>query len=350
MLTKKQIGEIREHLDRAQNPVFFYDNDADGLCSYLLLRRYTGRGKGVAVKSYPELNVQYAHKVQEFKSDYVFVLDKPVIGDDFFKEIERMQIPLVWIDHHDIVMRDDIKKSKFVEVYNPAILKGKNKSSEPVTYIVYKVLEKKEDIWIAMMGCIADHYLPSFADEFKEGYPTYWAVTKEPFTAYYNTEIGRLAQSLSFGLKDSISHVVALQNFLIGCKGPDDIFLELEGNRSFREKYRDIRKKYDILLADAQKCIEGRFLFFIYSGDLSISAEIANELSYRYPALYIAVAYRKEGICNISLRGNYVKKILEKVLKRLGHGSGGGHENAVGARISTNDLEKFREYFEEAIA
>ena len=30
--TEKQIKEIRDHLDRAQNPVFFFDNDPDGLC------------------------------------------------------------------------------------------------------------------------------------------------------------------------------------------------------------------------------------------------------------------------------------------------------------------------------
>ena len=44
MLTKKQINEIREHLEKAQNPLFFFDNDPDGLCSFLLLQRYIGRG------------------------------------------------------------------------------------------------------------------------------------------------------------------------------------------------------------------------------------------------------------------------------------------------------------------
>ena len=46
MLTKKQIKEIKEHLDKAQNPIFFFDNDPDGLCSFLLLQRYCEKGKG----------------------------------------------------------------------------------------------------------------------------------------------------------------------------------------------------------------------------------------------------------------------------------------------------------------
>ncbi|MEK9185033.1 MAG: hypothetical protein AAB866_02620 [Patescibacteria group bacterium] len=46
MLTEKQINEIKEHLEKAQNPVFFYDNDPDGLCSFLLLQRYIDDGVG----------------------------------------------------------------------------------------------------------------------------------------------------------------------------------------------------------------------------------------------------------------------------------------------------------------
>ena len=49
MLTQKQIKEIREHLDKAQNPLFFFDNDVDGLTSFLILQRYIGSGRGIAV-------------------------------------------------------------------------------------------------------------------------------------------------------------------------------------------------------------------------------------------------------------------------------------------------------------
>ena len=69
MLTQEQIAEIREHLEKAQNPVFFFDNDIDGLMSFVILRRYLGRGKGVAIKSFPELDGSYIHKAEEFNSD-----------------------------------------------------------------------------------------------------------------------------------------------------------------------------------------------------------------------------------------------------------------------------------------
>ena len=34
MLGEKEIKEIREHLERAKNPLFFFDDDHDGLASY----------------------------------------------------------------------------------------------------------------------------------------------------------------------------------------------------------------------------------------------------------------------------------------------------------------------------
>ena len=59
MLNLSQLKEIKEHLEKAQNPLFFFDNDNDGLCSFLLLRRFIDRGRGIAIKSFPDLNVSY---------------------------------------------------------------------------------------------------------------------------------------------------------------------------------------------------------------------------------------------------------------------------------------------------
>ena len=79
MLTEKQFEELREHLEKAQNPVFLYDNDADGFCSFVLLRRFIGRGKGVAVRTYPEIDIGYAKRAKELGADYIFVLDRPFL-------------------------------------------------------------------------------------------------------------------------------------------------------------------------------------------------------------------------------------------------------------------------------
>jgi oligoribonuclease NrnB/cAMP/cGMP phosphodiesterase (DHH superfamily) len=337
MLSRSEIDEIREHLDRASNPVFFYDNDADGLCSFLLFRKYLGRGKGVAIRSYPDIDESYAKKITEFNSDYVFVLDKPSISPKFFRAIQEKGIPLVWIDHHD-VERNIPEGLDNLFVYNPTI--ANKKSLEPTTFLAYKIVGGLK--WLAIAGCISDHYLPDFAESFGKENSEYWGNVKEPFDALYNTEIGKIAIALNFGLKDSTSNIVKFQNFLIDCENPSEIFEEVPSNYFFRRKYHDIKKKYDILLKKAMNVRCDKILFFIYGGDLSISAELSNELNHNYPSSFIVVGYKKGNVINLSLRGKNIKNIFEKILPELNNASGGGHLDAVGARISSVDLDKFK--------
>jgi single-stranded DNA-specific DHH superfamily exonuclease len=345
MLTSKQILEIKEHLDNAKNPIFYYDNDADGLCSFVLLRKYIDRGKGVAVRSFPDLDIGYARKAIELKSDYVFVLDKPILGKGFLERISEIGLPVVWIDHHDVPAGDYEKDFDNLYVYNPA---RTEKECEPVTYLCYKITNRKEDIWLGVIGCIADHYLPDYAKDFGDKYPEFWGDVKEPFDAYYGTGIGEIAVALNFGLKDSITHVVKLQNYLISCVGPEDVFQESNDNYFFRKKYQDIKKKYEALLEKAEKCADGMLLFFEYGGELSISADLANQLSHSFPDKYVIVVYKKGAVANLSLRGKNIKKILLRVMEKV-EGTGGGHEHAVGAQLKVEDLGKFKSVFQREI-
>jgi len=339
MLDKQQINEIKEHLENAQNPLFLYDNDADGFCSYILLRKYLGRGRGVAIRTHPGIDIGYVRKIQELRADYVFVLDKPSLGDSFVKEVDQMGIPIVWLDHHQT---DEFHEGVFS--YNSS--KQGSKESEPVTRVCYEVTKRKEDLWIAMIGCIADNFMPDFFEDFAERYLSFWGQKEEikkPFDAYYKTGIGLISRAIGFGLKDSITNVVLLQNFLISCRSPDEMMSELDSYSNFGKKYREIKKKYDYLISRAKSDTDDKILFFTYSGDLSISSEISNELCYFYPKKIIVVAFDNGGISNLSLRGNNVKGLIEKILPQIEGASGGGHKDAVGVRLMSKDLNKFKE-------
>ena len=37
MLSDEKISKLKELLNNSQNPLFLFDNDTDGLCSFLLL-------------------------------------------------------------------------------------------------------------------------------------------------------------------------------------------------------------------------------------------------------------------------------------------------------------------------
>ncbi len=344
MLTKKQVLEIRKHLEKAQNPVFFFDNDPDGLCSFLLLRRYIGRGKGVAVRSFPDLSLDYFRKVNEFNADYIFILDKPVVSKEFFEEAEKFNIPVVWIDHHKI----EEKPPEFVNYYNPVY--NRLKKNEPVTYLCYNITNKKEDKWLGVVGCISDKYLPNFYNEFRKEYPDLAISSKNPSDIYYNSPIGTISKIFSFALKDRTTNVVNMIKFLLKARNPYEVLDETFKNKTMHSRFKEINNKYRKLL---QKAIEesgkNKLLFFQYGGDLSMSADLANELSYRFSKKIIAVAYIKGIKVNISLRGKKIRKIALKAIENFKDATGGGHKEAVGVKINVKDLEIFKKRLQDMI-
>lgn len=345
MLTQKQLKEIKEHLDKAQNPLFFFDNDPDGLCSFLLLQRYIKRGKGVPIRSFPGLTSEYFRKVNELEADYIFILDKPEVSKEFFKEVEQVNIPVVWIDHHAV----DIKNvPEFVNYYNPCF--NEPKSNEPTTYSCYKISQKKEDLWLAVIGCISDKFVPDFYDEFKKEYPDLSINSDEAFGILYKSQIGKIARIFGFALKDRTTNVINMIRFLIKSKNPYDVLEENNNTYTMHKRFNEINKKYKKLLEKAINLTDsGKLLFFQYSGDLSISSDLSNELSYTYPKKIVVVIYITGVKANISVRGKNIREIILKSLEGLEGATGGGHEDAVGAQVKVEDLEKFRKTLEEMI-
>jgi single-stranded DNA-specific DHH superfamily exonuclease len=344
MLTKEQISDIKEHLERAQNPIFFFDNDPDGLCSFLLLQKWIGRGKGVAIKSFPALDEHYFRKVEELNADYIFILDKPVVSKGFFERVKERNIPVVWIDHHSI----DFEPPDFVSYFNPAVILG---HCEPVTTLCYQITQRKQDLWIAVIGSIADGHIPSFYEQFLENYPDLGIKTDNPFEVLYNSRIGEVIMILGDGLKDTTTNVVKMLKFLISINSPYSVLEENTKNFSIHKRAKYIRQKYEHILDKAKSVSKGsgKLLFFKYSGDLSVSGEIANHLKYLYPTKYILVAYVNGSKVNLSLRGKNIKEFLSRAIEGFEGASGGGHNDAVGGQMNVNDLDKFRKRLEEEL-
>ncbi len=338
MLTKKQIEEIREHLDRAQNPVFFFDNDCDGLCSFLIFQRYLERGKGVPIKSFPELDKSYLRKVEEFNSDYIFILDKPLVSRDFFEAVEKLNIPVVWIDHHLVDMSFI---PSFVSYYNP--LMNIEQENVPTTELVYKITGRKEDMWIAVAGCLSDKFVPDYYNIFRKEYPELTLDSNDAHEIYYKSPIGKIARMLNDGLKDKTTNVMAMIRFLINAKTPYDVLEETTKNKTLHKRSSEIESKYQKILKKALELeCESNIIFFQYGGDLSISGSLANELSFLFPDKLIIVCYIKGSRANISMRGKKSREIFSKAIEDIENATGGGHEEAVGGQIDVNNLENFK--------
>jgi len=348
MLSEKQIQEIQEHLEKAQNPLFFFDNDNDGLMSFLLLRRYIGRGKGVAIRSFPELNASYYHKVKELNPDYIFILDKPVVSREFLKKANEDHLPVVWIDHHKVDSAISGSDFESINYYNLFL---NDELYEPVSYLCYKLSNRREDIWLAVIGCVSDALIPDFYEEFLEKYPELGKKDpKSAFDIFYNSEIGKISQVLDFSLKDSTTNVVNMLRFMVDVKGPMDVLEENSRTKHFLNRFNEINLKFEELMNRARESVNGGLIFFQYGGSLSLSAHIANKLSYEFSDKVIVVVFVNGDVANVSLRGgNDVRSLTLKAIEGIDGASGGGHKQATGAKMLVGDLEKFKENIEKLV-
>lgn len=344
MLVESEILEIREHLENAASPLFYFDNDQDGCCSYLLLKRMIGKGAGVPVKTSP-LSMSYYRRILEFNPDTVFILDQPTVDLEFFEELHGQGIKIVWIDHHENQVGD---VPEYVHYYNP--LYNETKENNPVTELCYQVTPRKEDLWLEVIGCIADKYMPKYYSEFLEKYPDLGIDSDEPFEIFYNSEIGKIARMIGIGLKDRTTNVVKMIKFLSTVKAPYEVLEEKIANHDMHKRFQVVDTKFKKYIARAKEEYDGGdVIFFKYSGETSMSADIANKLSYLYPGKYIIVAFVKGARVNVSMRGDSVREIAGVAIKEFPNATCGGHLNAVGSQIDLDELEKFVSNFKEEL-
>tara|TARA_Y100000310_G_scaffold167429_1_gene167175 strand:+ start:469 stop:1500 length:1032 start_codon:yes stop_codon:yes gene_type:complete len=338
MLVESQIKEIRVFLEKAENPLFFFDDDPDGLTSYLLLKKHYRKGRGVCIKASPNASGVYYAAVSKHKPDLVVILDKPVIDQEI---IDLINVPIVWIDHHQPLERDG------VNYYNPMV--GDKPDNRPTCYWAYKVVEDNE--WIAVAGIIADWHVPEkeIVDKFK--YKKMLGNYKEPPKFLFESDYGKIVKILSYSLKGSTENMNNCIEAWENVNDPMEIFEQTtpEGKMIY-EKFEKINKGYELLLDDAlSQEKEGDVFVYTYPGGKhSYTGGLSNELVYKLANDVIIVGREKDGDVRMSLRSKKkpISPVLKKALEEV-EGYGGGHANACGASVKMDDFPKFVKLIKE---
>ena len=337
-----KIKEIREMLEQSQNPLVFFDDDPDGLCSFLLLEKKYKKIKGVVLKNSPAVDESYITKVRQYCPDLILVLDKPMISEEF---IEKVHVPLIWIDHHS---PDGFKGG--VNYFNPRV--KDDKDNRPVTYWCYKITN--ENLWIAMIGIVGDWHLSlysTFKKKFKDMVPK--RQIKNPPEVLFDTNLGKLVRIFSFILKGRTKEVYNYINLLLKVKGPEEIlFKKSEAGKKIYDRYAEINKIYEELLDRViNETKDFKFILFTYSHKkYSFTTDMSNELVYKYPDSVVLIAREQNDEYKGSIRSTnlVLTPILSKALKGL-EGQGGGHDHACGFHIKKRDFIKFKNRIERQI-
>ncbi len=331
-LTKKQYKEIRAELENCFRPLIFFDDDADGIAAFLLLYRFCREGKGVIIKTTPNITAGlFLRKVEEYGPDKIFVLDIAEVEQEF---IDKAKMPIIWIDHHEPQTRSNVK------YFNPKTTNEKD--NLPASVICYEAI--KQDLWIAAVGAIGDWFIPDFIGEVIKEYPDLIkkSKTKNAGEALHKTKIGKLARMFSFITKGKHENVMKCLKVLIRIKSPYEILnQETPQGKFIYKRFSFINKRYRALVERAKKAAKGNFLVFIYDDKMSFTGDLSNELLYLFPKKHIIVGRERNEELKLSLRSNKnILSAMNQALKTI-EGLGGGHKNACGAVIKEKDFEKF---------
>ena len=336
---KEIIEKIREQLLGSARPLFLFDDDPDGLSSFLLLYKMVRAGKGSALKG-SKLNEDFAEKVNEYSPDLIVVLDKPIVEQEFF---DKVRAPCIWIDHHEV------QKPKGITYFNPRQFdKEKN---IPTSQLCYEIT--REDSWIAAVGIVADWCIPpqEMIDEIRNKYgDVIQKKIENAPDALYNSDIGRIARVFSFNLKGKAKDVYASMKILSRIDSPKELLDEEHAQaRLVMKQYKAHQKEYEKILEQITVDEEDTVLLFRYSDSSnSYTVDLSNELLYRYPDKYIIIARHHNDSYKCSLRSSKypVEPILQEVLKTV-NGTGGGHLHACGAIIPEDQFDTFVDMIRE---
>lgn len=340
MIREEQLQEIRDALDKSENPVVFFDDDPDGLVSYLLLKRKYSQCYGVPLKVSMKDESLFDAVVKSKKPDLVVILDRAEVSQDV---IDRISVPIVWLDHHPPVDR------KGVRYYNPRVNDPENK--KPTSYWAYKVV--KQNLWLALIGIFADWCVPEFVDEAE--YPELInGQTTPDGVLYAGTGYGTLVKILSYSLMGDHNKIKKNIARWVKLKDPYEVLEQkTEDGKILYENYEEFDKSYRELLAKAMESeTDDKLLVFIYESDKqSYTGGLSNELLYNFKGKVILVGRQKDDQIRISLRSTDVilnQGVLAKALDGV-QGYGGGHEHACGASVLKDDFDKFIEQLRKEI-
>lgn len=334
-LTDEQYKEIRTELESTHKPLIFFDDDADGVAAFLLVYRFCKEGKGVVIKTTPNITEAFLRKVEEYQPDKILVLDIAEMEQEF---IDKAKTPVVWIDHHEPVKRSSVK------YFNPRI--SNIKDNLPTSVICYEAI--KQDLWIAAIGAIGDWFIPKFLEEIIKEYPDLIKKSDNAGELLHKTKIGILAKVFSFITKGKSEDVMKCLKVLTRIESPYEILnQETSKGKFIYKRFEFINKKYEALLERAKRAAKKDYLVFIYENANSFTGDLSNELLYLFPKKHIIVGRIRNGELKLSLRSSKaILPAMREALKSI-NGFGGGHENACGAVIKEEDFKRFMEGLEK---
>ncbi|MEM4755524.1 MAG: DHHA1 domain-containing protein [Candidatus Woesearchaeota archaeon] len=331
----QSLAHARPLLTGAANPLVLYDDDPDGLSSFLMVYKTIRRGNHYPIKTSPSLGPIFLKKISEHAPDLVVVLDKPLLDEAFVRGLELHHIPLLWFDHHE---KEPIS-STFISLYNPH---DYGITNYPTSQIIYYLLEDKRLLWIACIGTLGDWTLPLFIDDAKRSFPELFGQYTTPQDLLFASPWKKPIQLFGLVHKLPSPQYKKAVGLLLEVESVYELIDETTSHaKKLWSMVQSVQEQYEYLLsqAKAQPLQDGMRIFTYEGNGNSFTKELSNELLYCFPHDLILVGRIHQGQIKLSLRSSNLplRAAVTQALQGIA-GHGGGHEYACGAGM---DVEMF---------
>lgn len=338
--------EFLKNIKKNDEIIIVFHNDADGICSAVLLNKYLNSiSKDAFVISQPmPMDKNLFRKIQTTLPTKIIFLDLAADQqNNIIKNLSNLADILV-IDHHQISRKMD---SARIVHYNPRFKNPKIYQS--ASYLVYKIcsglIDMEEYLWIAAIGIVGDYNLEDSEDLVEE------IKKKYSIKDLHDSLFAKIADMISAAKATKSLSCEELFSFIDKIKDPKD-FHEIKNSEKLVESFQKMDNELVEVMLDAEKNSErvDNIIFYNLKTSYNLRAEVAKKLSERFPGKLVLVYQKGGSKVRISARGQNldVGRILQKSSRNL-KASAGGHEQAAGATLNEKDWETFRENLIEAM-
>jgi single-stranded DNA-specific DHH superfamily exonuclease len=369
-----KIEKFREIIKNASNPIMFFDTDTDGITSYLILKNKYNKLKGYF------MNLNFKKQEELAKSinhdcDLVIIFDIALLCDEFLETFRGKTI--LWMDHH---RADNNKRIKELGINYLNPLNYDENDNRPASYFAYLICNNKNNLDLAVLGSVSDfflldiildfyHYdklgfkrllnikdsevdeLISFIEENHGHERTDKHIERDDWIRYllYNSNLGEIRGFLDFLFKLDEDDKIADGIRIIEKLTIEELIVNINSEKGeLFEDYAKIKKKYKKVLKKVlEKDYDKDICFYSYIGDKGFCKALSEELNYVYEDRKVSCVCFKnkdKDMYNCSLRGRCfdVRSLIDDCVYDL-NANGGGHEFAVGLRISDKNFDLFKD-------
>ncbi len=336
----EQLQHFKATVLGAKRPLIFYDDDADGLCSYLLCLRARG-GEGIGARAQHTVPLEMGlRKIEENAPDLVVILDCATVDTQF---LDRCPVPILWLDHHEP------QKAKHAQLtyLNPRL--SDDTDNRSTTHWVWHALGREEDLWIAGIGSISDWQLTDVAHAFWNKYPDILQPVETPPQAMFGAHpFAELLRIVQFNLKGDSTDVRTSTKIFTRIESPHELLQHSTPRaKLLYKRYQIVDKEYQKLLRQARAgVVEGsKVLYALFSQvEISLLSEVSNCMLYEHPDKLIFLARAHNGDVKLSLRGEHwdIAAAVKAAMQEGIRGNAGGHMHACGGNIKGEDFPRFK--------